>query len=75
MANKTWDFTVVYQNPEDLDETPAKRREETINVTATTAKRAISKATAEILDEWEGLEARDLVILDVFRTNKYEAAE
>lgn len=71
MANRTWTYTVVYQSPEDIDETPAKRREETKTVQATTAKRAIAKATKDVMDEWEGFEARDLVILDAFREDKF----
>lgn len=74
MANKTWKYTVTYQSPEDADETPAKRREEAVQVEATTGPRAISKAKTAILDEWEGVEARDLVILDAFRTDKYEVS-
>lgn len=73
MANKTWDYTVTYQSPEDADKTPAQRGEESITVEATTAKRAISKALKEIVDEWEGVEAKDLVLLDVVRTKKWEA--
>lgn len=75
MPNKTWKYTVTYQSPEDQDLTPAKRREESIDVEATTAKRAISKAVTAILDEWDGVEARELVVLDAYRTDKYEAAE
>lgn len=74
MANKSWDFTVVYQNPEDFEETPARRREESRQVTSTTAKRALSKAVREICEEWEGVEAKDVVVLDAFRTEKYGKA-
>lgn len=73
MANKTWKYTVTYQNPEDAELTPAKRGEESVQIEATTGPRAISKAKTAILDEWEGLEARDLVILDAVRTEKWEA--
>lgn len=73
MANKTWKYTVTYQSPEDFDKTPAKRGEEFVDVEATTAKRAIAKATKEIVDEWAGVDARDIVILDALRTGKWEA--
>jgi hypothetical protein len=72
MANKSWTFTVVYQSPEDADLTPAKRREESIQVASTSAKRALSKAVREICDDWDGLEAKDVLVLDVFRTQRYE---
>lgn len=72
MANKNWQFTVVYQSPEDAHLTPAKRGEEKIEVSSTSANRALSKAKKEILEDREGLEAKNLVILDVYRTQKYE---
>jgi len=72
MANKNWLFTVVYQSPEDAHLTPAKRGEEKVEVNSTSANRALSKAKKEILEDWEGLEARNLVILDVYRTIRYE---
>lgn len=70
MANKTWEYTVSFQDPEDLDLTPAKRRERSVTVDATTAGRAISKAVAEILEEWE-VEKRHIVILDACRSARY----
>jgi hypothetical protein len=66
MANKTFQYEVHYVNPDDLDLTPAKRRELSTSVSATSVPRAVSKAKKQILEDWE-MEARDLVIVAVFR--------
>lgn len=66
MANKTWNYLVKYVNPEDLEKTPAKRGECTWTGQATSAKRAISKATKDILEDWD-MKTADLVILDAVR--------
>lgn len=71
MANKTWEYVVTYQSPEHMHLTPAQREEEMCRVQATTAPRALSKAKKDILDDWEGVEAKDLVILDVCRAKKH----
>lgn len=70
MANKTWNYTVVFQHPDDMDSTPARRRELFLRADATTANRAGSKAKSLILEEWE-MQARDIVILDIYRTPRY----
>lgn len=72
MANKNWNFTVVYQNPEDFELTPAKRREEKLIVTSTSAKRALAKAVKDVCAGWDGVEARDVLVLDVYRSQRYE---
>lgn len=75
MANKTWKFTVTYQSPEDADKTPMQRAEESVQVEATTAQRALNKAKVAVCEEWEGVEAKDVVFLDVYRTAKYVTFE
>lgn len=75
MANKTWKFTVTYQSPEDADKTPMQRAEESVQVEATTAQRALNKAKAVVCEEWEGVEAKDVVFLDVYRPERCVAGE
>jgi hypothetical protein len=70
MANKVWPYVVCFQDPEDAELTPAKRREQSVQVDATSASRAISKAIVEIMDEWD-VEKRHIVILDACRSSKY----
>jgi len=72
-SNKSWEYTVTYQDPEDAEKTPAQRREESVSVEATTAARALNKAKTAIVEDWEGLAAKDIVILDVVRSKKWEA--
>lgn len=68
MPNKTWSYVVTYIDPGDLEtKTPAKRAEETVNVEATTVGRALTKAKAAINDDWEGLEASQIVIVECRR--------
>lgn len=69
MANKTWKYTVVYVDPIDLeDKTPAQREEHEVSVEATTVPRAVSKAKKLINDEWEGLDASQIVIVECRRS-------
>jgi hypothetical protein len=68
MANKTWKYSVFYVDPIDLeDKTPAQRSEHELSVEATTVARAVSKAKKLINDEWDGLEASQIVIVECRR--------
>lgn len=67
MANKTWKYVVSYVNPEDDDKTPAQRGEISLNVSATSVPRAVSKAKKDIVEEWDGLESKDIVIVECRR--------
>lgn len=70
MANKTWEYVVSYVDPIDLEEkTPAQRGELEVKVSATTVPRAVSKAKAMINEDWEGLEASQIVIVDCRRAD------
>jgi len=75
MANKTWPYVVTYQDPTDAELPPSQRGEERVEVEATSAKRAISKALTVLVEEWEGVEAKDLMILDAYRKPKYGRVE
>ena len=67
MANKTWDYLVSYQDPEDVKtKTPAKRGELEMECRATTVARALSIAKKELSEE-HGVPTRELIILDVVR--------
>lgn len=67
MANKTWEYTVTFQHPEDYELTPAKRRTLKRLTHATSAARAISKIKKEVAADWE-MEPRYVEILDAVRT-------
>ena len=71
MANKKWEFLVSYIDPADFDQTPAKRGEIDLTVSATSVSRAISIAKKGFLQEFEseGLTARDFVPVECVRTN------
>jgi hypothetical protein len=70
MANKTWDYTVTVQHPDDFDKTPAQRREVYFSTKATSAPRALSKIKRQVAEEWE-MEARYVEVLDACRTPVY----
>lgn len=75
MANKTWNYTVAYQDPEDVKtKTPAKRGELYWNCKATTVNRALSIVKKELAEEHQ-VEARELIILDIVRDDSTLVAE
>lgn len=67
MANKNWDYVVSYVDPDTLHLSPGQREELDFSVKATSVPRALSKAKAEIKANHEGIEAGQIVVLDIVR--------
>ena len=66
MANKTWEYVVTFQHPDDYEKTPMQRRTCSRPTTATSAMRAINKVKKDVAEAWE-IEARYVEILDACR--------